>query len=126
MIGSARETNERKEIIGLIGNFALYTCLFNRDQSSIFKKMWSIQKKVPFLIIYEHITLKVDDFMQKYCAVKTHSSLDPKDMRIYRIDYIKKMDFNFTNNIASMYLQISDWMAKINSSYFLDIYSILQ
>lgn len=121
ILGSSNEYQERKQYITLACNFALYNKLFKRFDEKLYKNLWVLQKKAPVIQIVGHITFKSESFLKIHCEAGKVKALDPKDMRQYRLDYLRLVDTKYEEKIDALYLRISEWCATMNSPLFSDL-----
>ncbi len=118
-LGKPNEFGERKEFIGLACNFSLYCRMFKKFDSKQYQALWGLQKKAPVIRIVGHLTFRSETFLKLNCeAVST--KVDPKDMRVFRTEYLKALDSKYPSTIDGLYLELSSWCATINSPAFLD------
>lgn len=64
----------------LLINYSLYRKLFLDDDSSLYKKIWALQKKCPIIILYNNLCVQPGHFLAKKCPLKKPPTCDPKDI----------------------------------------------
>ncbi|MDR3548351.1 MAG: hypothetical protein P4M11_08840 [Candidatus Pacebacteria bacterium] len=121
VLGSPNEHLERQQYVVLLCNFALYARLFRRSEPKLYKNIWALQKKAPVIQIVGHITFRSESFLKLNCGSDDGQKLDPKDMRQYRLDYLRSLDSSYEERINTLYLKVSDWCSLINSPQYADL-----
>jgi len=121
ILGSAKESFERKDLIILMCNYVLYTRLFRKQDPKFFKNLWALQKKAPLITIIGHATFKSESFLKLNCPSEASQKMDPKDMRQYRLDYINALDVNYEPRINDFYLRIASWCEMMNNPAITDL-----
>lgn len=121
VLGTHNETFQRKDFIVLMCNYVVYTKLFQKHDQKLFKRIWTLQKRAPLIQIVGHITFKSETFLKIHCPSEAGSKLDPKDMRQYRVDYLKSLDSVYRARMEDQYLKMCEWCSQINLPCFSDM-----
>ncbi len=121
MLGSYDEHREREEYVVLLCNFALYVRLFRHSEHKLYKSIWALQKKAPVIQIAGHIAFRSESFLKLNCGSDGGLKLDPKDMRQYRLDYLRSLDNTYEERMNALYLKVAEWCATINSPLYADL-----
>lgn len=64
----------------LLVNYAVYRNLFADEDSKIYKKIWSLQKLCPVIILYNNLSVNPGVFMSKKVPLKKATKPDPIDV----------------------------------------------
>jgi hypothetical protein len=67
----------------LLINYSLFRKLFGEDDSKIYKKIWSLQKMCPIIILYNNLAVNPGAFLVKKCPLKKPTKCDPKDLSVF-------------------------------------------
>lgn len=63
--------NSHKPVLSLLTNYALMRALFTKkEESSLYKKIWSVQKVCPLIVVYNNLTLNIGNFLTVVCPLK--------------------------------------------------------
>jgi len=121
MPGTRNEMFHRKDFIVLMCNYVVYKNLFQKPDSKLFRQIWALQKKAPFIQIVGHITFTSETFLKIHCSNEASSKLDPKDMRQYRTEYLRALESTYKAKMEEHYLKMCDWCSQINLPSFSDM-----
>lgn len=93
----AVEIDTHLQTLGLLQIYLLYRRLYLSDeQREVWKQLWELQKKQPFLILHSYIIKHIAQFMQESVPLaKKASGLQPKDSDVYIGEYMKFKDETF-------------------------------
>lgn len=83
MVNSPGELWERRELVGLFGLYALYRRLCPPavlPDAKLYKRLWSIQKEVPVVVLHARAIWFAPEFLTKYAAYENVKKLDPPDV----------------------------------------------
>ena len=94
LLGNQGDMNSNKEYMNLLINYSIYRKIFQIEDSSLYKKIWALQKKCPIIILYNDIYLNAGRFLTQVCPLKKKTSVDPKDIGLF-------MDTEVQNKAAS-------------------------
>ena len=72
--------------LSLLINYSLYRKLFQEEDSSLYKKIWSMQKNCPIIILYNNLACNPGHFLTKKCPLKKDPKCDPKDLKTFLKD----------------------------------------
>jgi len=76
----------------LLINYSLYRKLFDDQDSKLYKKIWSLQKMCPLIILYNNLSLNPGTFLFKKCPLKKETKCDPKDLKIFLREELQQKD----------------------------------
>lgn len=76
----------------LLINYALYNKLFSDEDSKVYKKIWSLQKMCPIIILYNNLSLNPGRFLFKKCPLKKATKTDPPDLDKFLKDELRIKD----------------------------------
>jgi len=80
----------------LLINYALYRKLFQDEDSKLYKKIWSLQKMSPIIILYNNLCVNPGIFLARKCPLKKQTKTDPKDIGEFLKDELKTKDGDFS------------------------------
>ena len=117
VVASPTETVERKTLFRLFCLYALYRRLFPQNEDrNLWKQFWSVQKKVPIIIVGAHLVFSVPDFMRNIVQLSRKAlSKDPRDSDAYAEEFIDKKDDDFEKEMSDYYSQFVIWATQIDS-----------
>ena len=67
----------------LLITYSLYRKLFADEDSKIYKKIWSLQKTSPLIILYNNLCVNPGNFLTKKVPLKKPTKCDPKDLTVF-------------------------------------------
>jgi WASH complex subunit 7 len=96
--------------------FAFYTKFFNQENKDVWRAIWSLQKKTLMIHIHRFLMIRVCDFLMKYCPPKKmYSSLEPKEINPWTLEFLRKSQETFKSDVISVYKHLCQWSLKMNS-----------
>jgi WASH complex subunit 7 len=107
-----------QEYLNLLMMYTMHRKLFKTkdEERDVYKKIWSLQKLCPFIIIYNNLKVSPGIFLSNICPLsKKSSSLDPKDVKVFLFENLKARDAEFSNQISQYYMRLIEWIMKMNS-----------
>jgi WASH complex subunit 7 len=111
--------NSHKPLLSLLTNYALMRALFpKKEDSSLYKKIWSLQKICPLIVVYNNLTLNVGNFLSIVCPLKKRPKLDPKSVTQFLGDTLEKFDANFMGFVNKTFMRVVTWIIEVNSRLF--------
>jgi len=117
--GSPTETFERKFTYEMCCGYALYRKLFpGEEDSTLWKKIWYLQKKTPIIVLYSHIVFSISNFMSTLGALSRKPMIkDPKDPESYVMDFIEKKGDSFEKEMTGYNDQFCAWATQMDSTF---------
>eukprot|EP00742_Colponemidia_sp_Colp-10_P007056 GILJ01007574.1.p1 GENE.GILJ01007574.1~~GILJ01007574.1.p1 ORF type:complete len:1186 (+),score=205.74 GILJ01007574.1:74-3559(+) len=116
-LGQPTETNQRGKLVGLFGLYALFRRLYPQQaDAKLFRSLWTLQKKVPLLVIYSSVTWSISDFINTFAPLPSAKKLDPPDVNQFKQNHIKSVDESFPADVQVFYLQVSTWTVRMESN----------
>lgn len=111
--------NSHKPMLSLLTNYALMRALFTKkEDSSLYKKIWSLQKICPLIVVYNNLTLNIGNFLTVVCPLKKKPSLDPKSVSTFLGDTLHKFDANFIAFVNKTFMKVVTWIIEVNGRLF--------
>ena len=111
--------NSHRPLLSLLTNYALMRALFTKkEESSLYKKIWSIQKICPLIVVYNNLTLNIGNFLSVVCPLKKKPTLDPKSVSTFLQDTLTKYDNNFTAFVNQSFMKVVTWIFEVNGRLF--------
>lgn len=116
------ETFHRHKLVELYLVYSLFRRLFrqsSKPDSKMFKKLWELQKKVPFVPLYGRAVWAPPEFLNAYAAFPDVGSLSPpnkpEELHKYRVEFLKDMDAKLPKKAHELYMQVLVWMVRFES-----------
>ena len=96
LLSNPGDMNSNNEFMNLLINYALYRKLFGIEDKSLFKKIWSLQKMCPIIILYNNLYVNAGIFLSNICPLKKKCTTDPKDLKAFLVQQTidKNTSFN--------------------------------
>ena len=116
-IGTPTETTQRRQLVGVFSLYALYRKLTPQNvlpDAKFYRKLWSVQKKVPLVTLCTRVVWYPSDFLLRHAPFAT-KKLDPKDVPAFRYDFVRRLDENFPREVQACYLQAGAWLVGMES-----------
>ena len=111
--------NSHKPLLSLLTNYALMRALFTKkEDKTLYKKIWKLQKICPLIVVYNNLTLNVGNFLTIVCPMKKKPTLDPKSVTNYLSDVMDKFDNNFPTFVNKMFMRVVVWIIEANGRLF--------
>lgn len=104
----------------LLINYALFRKLFGEEDSKIYKKIWSLQKMCPIIILYNNLCVNPGQFLFKKCPLKKATKCDPLDIDKFLRDELKSKDDQFVMKLDVYYVKLVHWICEMNSDIMHD------
>ena len=99
----------------LLINYSLFRKLFGEDDSKIYKKIWSLQKMCPIIILYNNLAVNPGAFLVKKCPLKKPTKCDPKDLSVFLAEQLQIKDEEYCRKLDLYYIKLVQWIIKMNS-----------
>lgn len=99
-IGTNMESIERIHVVGAVGIYALYRHLLPPKQqpdAKLHSSIWSIQTKVPVVIICDSIMWLIGEFLMSSTCYLEVKKLDPINPEAHRRQFIQQFDQSLSN-----------------------------
>ncbi len=77
------DMNSHNEFMNLLINYSIYRKLFGIEDKDLFKKIWSLQKMCPIIILYNNLSVNAGNFLNNICPLKKKPTTDPKDIKSF-------------------------------------------
>lgn len=91
LLSNPGDMNSHSEYMNLLINYSLYRKLFGIEDSKLYKKIWSLQKLCPTIILYNNLQVNPGNFLVSICPLKKKSTTDPKDINAFlREELVKR------------------------------------
>lgn len=111
--------NSHKPLLSLLTNYALMRALFTKkEDSKLYKKIWTLQKICPLIVVYNNLTLNVGNFLSIVCPLKKKPTLDPKSVSQFLGDTLYKFDENFNVFVNKQFMRVVTWIIEVNGRLF--------
>jgi hypothetical protein len=104
----------------LLINYSVYRKLFGDEDSKIYKKIWSLQKMCPLIILYNSLSVNPGSFLTKKCPLKKPTKCDPKDLQEFLVTELTQKDGEFSKRLDTYYIKLVQWICKMNSDAMFD------
>lgn len=121
LIGDAQSTRASldKPLIQILTNYSLYRTMFTKkEDSSLYKKIWSLQNYCPLISVYGSLTLNVGNFMEAVCPLKKRPKTDPKDIKTFLTETLYNIQQKFPSTIYERFMTVTSWIVKMNGRSF--------
>jgi len=83
LLSAQGEMTAQYEYMNLLINYSVYRKLFDIEDEKIYKKIWTLQKLCPILIMYNNLYVIPGNFLASVCPLKKKTSVDPPDIPIF-------------------------------------------
>ena len=111
--------NSHKPLLSLLTNYALMRALFTKkEDKKLYKKIWSLQKVCPLIVVYNNLTLNVGNFLSLVCPLKKKPTLDPKSVSNFLGDTLRRFDDNFLSFVNKQFMRVVTWIIEVNGRLF--------
>ena len=108
-----------KPLLGLLTNYALTRVLWpKKEDSSLFKKIWTLQKYCPMISVYGNLLLNPGNFMNAVCPLRKSVKCDPRDIKDFLADTMVNYDNQFSGFVQSKFMEVTTWIVKMNGRLF--------
>lgn len=105
----------------LLINYSLFRKLFGEEDSKVYKKIWSLQKMCPIIILYNNLAVNPGTFLVKKCPLKKATKCDPRDIPSFLVEELTTADQEFERKLDLNYVKLVQWVVKMNSDALLDV-----
>lgn len=98
LLQNPSDMSSHQEYLNLLMMFSLMRKLFEvKDQErDIYKKIWSLQRICPLIIIYNNLKCCPGRFLESICPLKKPSkSLDPRDLNGHLRQEVQQRNASF-------------------------------
>lgn len=85
--------------MNLLINYSLYRKLFGNEESKLYKKIWSLQKLCPIIILYNNLSVNAGTFLINVCPLKKKATTDPKDIKTFLLEEAKARNLSYAPNL---------------------------
>ena len=100
--------------------YSLYRKLFDTEDKTLFKKIWSLQKLCPIIILYNNLWVNAGNFLVNICPLRKKATLDPKDIKLFLAEQTRARNEVFPAQMNLFYLKLVQWVVKMNSDHLKD------
>jgi hypothetical protein len=114
------DMHSSKSYFNLLINYALYRSLFNDQDSKVYKKLWSLQKNCPIIILYNNLCVSPGRFLSRKVPLAKQPKCDPKDYGPFLMGELATKDQEFGGKVELFYVKLVQWVIKMNSDQMLD------
>jgi len=80
LLSNPGDMKSHMEYMNLLIMYSLYRKIFDNEDKKIYKKIWSLQKLCPIIVLYNNIQVNAGNFLVNVCPLKKKATLDPKDI----------------------------------------------
>ena len=117
VVATSTESHERKTLFHLFCLYGLYRRLFPQNEDrNLWKQFWTIQKKVPIIIVGSHLVFSIPDYMQNIVQLSRKAmTKDPRDHVTFTEDFIDKKDDTFEKEMNEYYTRFVAWATQMDS-----------
>lgn len=79
-VGNPAELNEKNDMLSLLCVYAFYRVINNSEEDkNIYKALWSMQKKIPYIVGHNHVLCYTYKFLYEICPLTKKTTLEPKE-----------------------------------------------
>jgi len=118
MVGSASETTERHQLVGVYGMYALYRRILPANEipdAKLFKKLFLIfPDRCPVISICGDASFFPANFLLEYAPFEV-KGIDPSQVNKKAVDFVKRLDVSFGQQAAQLKTQCVSWISKADS-----------
>ncbi|GMH64492.1 hypothetical protein TrRE_jg6565, partial [Triparma retinervis] len=118
MVGSASETTERHQLIGVYGMYALYRRILPANEvpdAKLFKKLFLLfPDRCPVINICGDASFFPANFLMEYAPFEV-KGIDPTQTNKKAVEFVKRLDASFGQQAASLKTQCASWVASADS-----------
>jgi hypothetical protein len=110
------DLHERFDVVKSIALYGLYRQLLPANippDTKLFKSLWSVQKIVPFVVVYTNTVWHFSDLIILFSPYQDMKKLDPSNPALYKKSYLQQYDTNFSTRANVMLSQISAWIILV-------------
>ena len=83
LLSNPGDMNGHLDYMNLLIMYSLYRKLFDTEDKKLYKKIWSLQKLCPIIILYNNLQVNAGNFLVTVCPLKKKATLDPKDINLF-------------------------------------------
>ena len=109
-IGSAAETSERKDMVGLTALYALY-----RRLPAFFRRLWAVQVKLPLVVLAGKLAWFLPEFLETHAPLQL-KKLEPEPGPSRRA-YLEKLDEVFAGTVKRLHLEVVGWSVEVANKF---------
>lgn len=120
LLSNPGDMNAHTEFMNLLINYSVYRKLTGNEDSSIYKKIWALQKLCPLIILYNNLQVNAGNFLVDVCPLKKKTTCDPKDIKAFQKEATAKKSELFQPAINQLYMKLIAWIVKMNSDSLKD------
>ena len=99
LLSSPGDMNSHIAFMNLLINYSLYRKLFEIEDSKLYKKIWSLQKLCPVIILYNNLYVNAGNFLVTICSLKKKTKCDPKDIKAFLVEQTYTRNQNFSGQM---------------------------
>jgi len=92
LLSAQGEMTAQYEYMNLLINYSVYRKLFDIEDEKIYKKIWTLQKLCPILIMYNNLYVIPGNFLATVCPLKKKTSVDPPDIPLFLRQELQNRD----------------------------------
>jgi len=117
-IAESNETNQRHQLVGLIGLYILHFHIFRVIDKKVFKTIWDIHKKLPAVVLIGNIVWYPNEFLLIKMPHMA-KALDKKAMMAVangRVQWLNGKTQVLAKDVQAVHVQVSAWMVRMESN----------
>ena len=85
-LSNPSDMSSHKEYMNILIMYSLYRKLFDHEDKKLYKKIWSLQKLCPIVILYNNLQVNAGNFLVSVCPLKKKATVDPKDIKLFLME----------------------------------------
>lgn len=118
--------NSQTEYMQLLINYSIYRKLFGKEDKDMHKKIWSLQKNCPVLVIYNNLYAIPGNFLAQICPLKTKITLEPADIRMFLRAQLQGKEGSLPSTVQQYHNRLVLWITQMNSDALKDSDAMLR
>lgn len=83
LLANPGDMGSHMEYMNLLIMYSLYRKLFDHEDKKLYKKIWSLQKLCPIIILYNNLHVNAGNFLVNVCPLRKKATVDPKDINLF-------------------------------------------
>ena len=104
----------------LLTNYSMYKKLFDIEDPKFYAKIWSLQKQIPLIILYNNLQVNPGNFLSTMCFPKKKAKVDPPNIVEFLRDSLTEKNHAFPSQIQQYYMRLVQWITFMNSDSLKD------
>ena len=81
----------------LLTNYSMYKKLFSIEDPKFYQKIWTLQKQIPLIILYNNLQVNPGLFLSAICPLKKKAKVDPADINAFMADQLRDKQALFSS-----------------------------